>query len=53
MNNRSDRQGLSGIFLGLGVLLIALGSLFLAGQTVGLDLGRVGWPFSGIRVPLS
>jgi hypothetical protein len=45
MNNRSDRQGLSGIFLGLGVLLIALGSLFLAGQAVGFDLGRFEWPF--------
>ena len=45
MNNESSNQGLSRVFMGLGVLLIVLGALFLAGQTLGFDLGRFGWPF--------
>lgn len=45
MNNQSNNQGLSGVFIGLGVLLIVLGALFFVGQAVGFDLGRVGWPF--------
>jgi hypothetical protein len=45
MNNQSSNQGLSGVFIGLGVLLIVLGVLFFVGQAVGFDLGRVGWPF--------
>jgi hypothetical protein len=36
---------LSGVFIGLGVLLVVLGALFLAGQAVGFDLGRFEWPF--------
>ncbi|MDF2703346.1 MAG: hypothetical protein K0S10_2292 [Rubrobacteraceae bacterium] len=42
MNNESSNQGLSRVFMGLGVLLIVLGALFLAGQTLGFDLGRLG-----------
>src|SRR5918999_2987243 len=45
MNDQSNNQGLSGVFIRLGVLLIALGALFFVGQAVGFDLGRVGWPF--------
>src|SRR5215216_3178995 len=45
MNNQSSNKGLSGVFIGLGVLLIVMGVLFLAGQAVGFDLGRFGWPF--------
>jgi hypothetical protein len=45
MSNQNNDQGLSGVFMGLGVLLIVLGALFLAGQTLGFDLGRFGWPF--------
>jgi hypothetical protein len=43
-NQRSNR-GPGGVFIGLGVLLIALGALFFVGQVVGFDLGRFGWPF--------
>jgi hypothetical protein len=35
---------LSGIFVGLGVLLMVLGVLFLVGQVVGFELGRFAWP---------
>ncbi len=45
MTNRSNNQGLSGVFIGLGLLLIVLGALFFAGQAIGFDLGRFGWPF--------
>jgi hypothetical protein len=45
MDNQSNNQGLSGVFIGLGVLLIVLGVLFLVGQAVGFDLGRFAWPF--------
>jgi hypothetical protein len=45
MNNQSSNQGLSGVFIGLGVLLIVMGVLFSVGQAVGFDLGRFGWPF--------
>jgi hypothetical protein len=45
MNNQIDNQGLSGIFIGLGVLLIVLGALFFIGQAAGFDLGRFAWPF--------
>jgi hypothetical protein len=45
MNNQSNDQGLSAVFIGLGVLLVALGTLFFVGQAVGFDLGRIGWPF--------
>jgi hypothetical protein len=45
MNDRSNEQGPSGVFIGLGVLLIVLGSLFFAGQAIGFDVGRFGWPF--------
>jgi hypothetical protein len=50
MNN----QGLSGVFIGLGVLLMVLGALFVVVQAVGFDLGRFAWPFyvivSGLAV---
>jgi hypothetical protein len=45
MNNQSSNQGLSGVFIGLGVLLIVMGVLFFVGQAAGFDLGRFGWPF--------
>jgi len=45
MNDQSNEQGLSGVFIGLGVLLIVLGALFFAGQAIGFGLGRFGWPF--------
>src|ERR671912_2259026 len=45
MNNESSNQGLSRVFMGLGVLLIVLGALFSVDQAVGFDLGRFGWPF--------
>jgi hypothetical protein len=45
MNDQTSSQGLSGVFIGLGVLLIVLGALFFVGQTVGIDLGHFGWPF--------
>jgi hypothetical protein len=45
MNSQSNNQGLSGIFIGLGVLLIVLGALFFVVQAVGFELGRFGWPF--------
>jgi hypothetical protein len=45
MNDQSNNRGLSGVFIGLGVLLIVLGALFLVGQAAGFDLGRFGWPF--------
>jgi hypothetical protein len=43
--DRVDNQGLGGAFIGLGVLLIALGAVFYVGQSAGFDLGRIGWPF--------
>jgi hypothetical protein len=36
---------LSGVFIGLGVLLIVMGVLFFVGQAAGFDLRRFGWPF--------
>src|SRR5918995_5623679 len=45
MTNQSNNQGLSGVFIGLGVLLIVMGVLFFVGQAVGFDLGRFEWPF--------
>jgi hypothetical protein len=45
MNNQSSNQGLGGVFIGLGVLLIVLGALFFVDQTVSIDLGHFGWPF--------
>jgi hypothetical protein len=45
MSNQSNYQGLSGIFIRLGVLLMMLGVLFLVVQAVGFDLGRLAWPF--------
>jgi hypothetical protein len=45
MNSQSNNQGLSGVFIGLGVLLIVLGALFFVGQALGFNLGRFGWPF--------
>jgi hypothetical protein len=45
MNNQSNDQGLGGVFIGLGVLLIVLGTLFLVGQAIGFDPGPFGWPF--------
>jgi hypothetical protein len=45
MNNQSSNQGLSGVFIGLGVLLMVLGALFVVVQAVGFDLGRFAWPF--------
>jgi hypothetical protein len=45
MNDQSSNQGSSGVFIGLGVLLIVLGTLFFVGQAVGFELGRFGWPF--------
>jgi hypothetical protein len=44
MTNQSNNQGPGAIFIGLGVLLIVLGALFFAGQAIGFDLGRFGWP---------
>jgi hypothetical protein len=43
--DRVDNQGLSGIFIGIGALLIVLGALFFVSQAVGFDLGRFAWPF--------
>jgi hypothetical protein len=40
-----NNQGLSGVFIGLGVVLVVLGALFFVGQAVGFDLGQFGWPF--------
>jgi uncharacterized integral membrane protein len=40
-----NNQGLSGVFIGLGVLLMVLGALFVMVQAVGFDLGRLAWPF--------
>ena len=45
MTNQSNNRGLSGVFIGLGVLLIVMGVLFFVGQAVGFDLGPFGWPF--------
>jgi len=45
MNDLSNNQGLSGFFIGLGVLLIVLGALFFVGLAVGFDLGVFEWPF--------
>jgi hypothetical protein len=45
MNNQSNNQGLSVVFIGIGVLLIVLGALFFVDQAAGFDLGRFGWPF--------
>jgi hypothetical protein len=45
MNDQSSNQWSSGVFIGLGVLLIVLGALFFVGQASGLDLGRFAWPF--------
>jgi len=45
MNDQSDNRGLSGVFIGLGVLLVVLGTLFSVGQAAGFELGRFGWPF--------
>jgi hypothetical protein len=45
MDNQTNNQGLSGVFIGLGVQLIVLGALFFVGQAAGFALGRVGWPF--------
>jgi hypothetical protein len=45
MSNQSNNQGLSVIFIGLGVLLMVLGGLFLMVQAVGFDLGPLAWPF--------
>src|SRR5215218_10227729 len=45
MNNQSSNQGLSSVFIGLGVLLIVLGTLIFVGQAIGFDLGRFAWPF--------
>src|SRR5215204_4529834 len=53
MNDQGDNQGLSGVFIGLGVLLIVLGALFFVGQAVGFDLGRFGWPFFVILTGLA
>jgi hypothetical protein len=44
-NNHSNNQGSSGVFIGLGALLIVVGALFFVGQAVGFDLGRFEWPF--------
>ena len=44
MTNRGNNQGPGATFIGLGVLLIVLGGLFFAGQVIGFDLGRLGWP---------
>jgi hypothetical protein len=45
MNNQSTNQGLSGVFIGIGLLLIVMGVLFFVGKAVGFDLGPFGWPF--------
>src|SRR5215216_2237445 len=45
MTNQTNNQGLSGVFIGLGILLIVLGALFFVGQAIGFDLGHLGWPF--------
>jgi hypothetical protein len=45
MTNRGNTQGPGAILIGFGVLLILLGALFFVGQLVGIDLGRLAWPF--------
>jgi hypothetical protein len=39
MSNQSNNQGLSGVFNGLGVLLMVLDALFVVVQAVEFDLG--------------
>ena len=50
MNNQGNKHELSGVFIGLGVLLIVLGALFFVGQAVCFDLGRFGWPLGLVIV---
>jgi hypothetical protein len=54
MNDKSNYQGLSRVFIGFGAVLMALGALFFVVQAVGFDLGRLAWPFfvivSGLAV---
>ena len=45
MSNQRNNQSLSGVFIGLGVLLMVLGVLLFVGRAVGFDLGRFAWPF--------
>ena len=45
MNDQGTDRRLSGVFIGLGTLLIAVGVLFSAVQAVGFNPGRLGWPF--------
>jgi hypothetical protein len=45
MNNEGNKYELSGVFIGLGVLLMVLGALFFVGQASGFEPGRIGWPF--------
>ena len=45
MNNEGNKYELSGVFIGLGVLLMVLGTLFFVGQAAGFEPGRIGWPF--------
>jgi hypothetical protein len=45
MNNEGNKYELSGVFIGLGVLLMVLGALFFVGQAAGFEPGRIGWPF--------
>jgi hypothetical protein len=45
VTNQRNNRGSGGVFIGLGVLLIALGALFFVGQVVGFEVGRFGWPF--------
>jgi hypothetical protein len=42
MNNEGNKYELSGVFIGLGVLLMVLGALFFVGQAAGFELGRIG-----------
>ncbi len=44
------RDERSGSAAGLGIALIATGAVFFAVQTLGLDLGRYGWPLIVIGI---
>ena len=45
MDDQANDQGLSGVFVGFGALLIVLGALIFVGKAIGFDLGSLGWPF--------
>ena len=45
LNNQNEGRDTSGVFIGLGALLVVLGTLFFLGQAAGFDPGRFEWPF--------